>query len=236
MPFTPEFIDRITTKNCTVSLDENGALLIKGTSKNPYTEMEVTFPAIPLSQGDLNVFFEALAVQPLSGYDVGDRIPRQIFVHADGMPEPPADQIGPRPMYNDIMALMGTAGWQENYAYFRKAGEGIGAITITLRIENQGTCKIRNMTAHNAPLSLVREFEKGIVLVNASRETITIDLSSLLPDTWSKGLWRIKADPADYVPSEATNRMLGIHNGSKLDSPNVILPPLEGFFLCNFPQ
>ena len=139
-------------------------------------------------------------------------------------------------MYNDIMALMGTGGWQENYAYFRKAGEGDGTITLTLRIENQGACKVRNLTAHNAPLGFARDFENGVVLVNASQKAMAFDLSKLVPQAYAEGLWRIKANPADYIQGEATSRMLSIHNGSRLESPYVKLPPLEGLFICKFPQ
>jgi hypothetical protein len=45
-----------------------------------------------------------------------------------------------------------------------------------------------------------------------------------------------KADSRDYVPGPATNRMLSIHTGKKLDSPYVKLPPMEGLFLCKTPQ
>ena len=234
--FTPEIVSQLQTTNCRVSIDDEGALIIEGTSENPYTGMEISFPAIPVSQGDVNVFFEALAIEPLTGYDPADRIPRQIVVHADGMPDPPDDQMGGRPMYNDIMALMGTAGWQENYAYFRHAGDGTGTITISLRIENQGACKIRKFTAHQAPLSIAREFENGVVLVNPSQESMLFDLSKLYPEAYADGLWRIRANPDDYLPSEETNRMLSIHNGKKLDSPYIKLPPLEGLLLCKHPQ
>jgi len=227
---------RLETEDCKVTVDEDGSLLIEGTSENPYDQMVVTFKGIPVPEGDLTVYSDALAIEPLHGYDPVDRIPRQIFVHAHGMPETPSDQMGGRPMYNDIMALMGTGGWQENCAYFRNAGDGEGKIDISFRIENQGACKIRNMTAHIFPMVIAREFENGVVLVNASQETMVLDLAKLFPESQSKGFWRINADPRDYVPSAATNRMLSIHNGKKLDSPDIKLPPLEGLFLCKFPQ
>lgn len=230
-PFSQRSVDRIEAKNCRVSWESDGTLLIEGQSANPYDEMEITLRGIEVPSGDLSVIFEAIALEPLAGYEFSDRIPRQIIVHAAGMPETPRDQLGGRPMYNDIMALMGTSDWQENCAYFRNAGAGSGKIDITLRIENQGDCKIRNLTAHNAPLGLVREFERGVVLVNSSEETVTFDLSELFPEAYEAGIWRIKANPRDYVPGPATNRMLSINNGRKLDSPRVRIPPLEGFFL-----
>ena len=235
-PFSKDIVADLETEDCKVTLDADGSLLIEGTSKNPYHEMVVTFPGIKVPEGDMTIFFEALAVDPLFGYDPVDRIPRQITVHADGMPETPPDQMGGRPMYNDIMALMGTGGWQENCAYFRNAGDGTGTIDITLHIENQGACRIRNMTAHISPMGIAREFENGVVLVNASQKAVAFDLTELFPEARSTGLWRIKANPRDYVPSEATNRMLSIHNGRRLNTTHVEMPPLEGLFLCKFPQ
>jgi hypothetical protein len=235
-PFSPRSIDRIEAKNCRVSWGSDGALLVEGLSENPYEEMEITLRGIEVPAGDLTVFFEALAIEPLAGYDSSDRIPRQIIVHASGMPETPSDQMGGRPMYNDIMALMGTSDWQENCAYFRNAGAGPGEIDLTLRIENQGSCKIRNLTAHNAPLGLARDFEHGVVLVNASQETIEFDLATLFPATELAEFWRLKADPQAYLPGKARDRMLSIHNGRKLGASRIKLPALEGLFLSKTPQ
>jgi hypothetical protein len=198
--------------------------------------MIVTLRGLKVPAGDLSVFFEAMAVEPLAGFEPGERIPRQIIVHAEGMPKVPADQIGRRPMYNDILALMGTGAWQENCAYFRNAGGGTGTIDLVLRIENQGACRLRNLTAHVAPMGLAREFEHGVVLVNASQEPVDFDLARLFPGALSKGLWRIRADPKAYVAGEATDRMLRINDGSKVSAPQVTLPPLEGLFLCKLPQ
>ena len=235
-PFSKDIVKEIKTENCKVSVDKDGSLVIVGTSENTYDEMVVTLYGIQVPGGDLTVYFDALALDPLHGYPSSDRIPRQITVHADGMPETPEDQVGGRPMYNDIMALMGTGGWQENCAYFRKAGDGKGTIDISFRIENQGSCKLRNLTAHISPMGIAREFENGVVLVNASQETITFNLAGLFPDAQSRGFWRIKAEPRDYETGPTTDRMLSIHNGRKLDSPYVKLPPLEGLFLCKAPQ
>ncbi|MFC1765190.1 hypothetical protein ACFL6U_24350 [Planctomycetota bacterium] len=236
VPFSKSAMEDLETENCKITLHSDGSLLIEGTSENPYQEMEVTLRGLKVPEGDLTVFFEALALEPLTGYDPGDRIPRHITVHADGMPEDPPDQMGGRPMYNDIMALMGTGGWQENCAHFRHAGAGTGTIDMTLRIEHQGACKIRNLTAHNAPMGFVREFENGVVLVNASQAEVEFELATLFPRAQSTGLWRMKAAPEDYLPGPATTRMLDIHNGRKLDSPYIKLPPLEGLYLCKSPQ
>ncbi|MEX0322809.1 MAG: hypothetical protein AB3N63_11665 [Puniceicoccaceae bacterium] len=235
-PFTRDILQQLETKACKVSLDGDGTLIIEGTSANPYDAMEVTLPGIVVPEGDLTVFFEALAIEPLAGYASGDRIPRQIFVHADGMPATPADQIGNRAMYNDIMALMGTNDWQENSAYFRKAGDGSGTITLTLRIENQGACKIRNMSAHLGPMGILREFDNGLVLVNASQEPVDFDLGILVPQAVANGLWKIRANTDDYLPGQATDRMLKIHDGRKLDSAVIEVPPLDALFLCKTSQ
>jgi hypothetical protein len=234
-PFSADFLRKAETEHCTVSLESDGSLLVVGNAANPHTDMVVTFRDIEVPRGDLSLFFEALAEEPLTGYDALDRIPRQILVHASGMPDPPGDQVGNRPMYNDILALMGTGGWQENCAYFRKAGDGPGVLNISFRIEDQGRCKIRNLTAHPGLMGLAREFEHGVVLVNASRESLTFDLPMLLPSLEGENLWRLMANPADYLPSPATERMLRIHNGKALSTSQVKLPPLEGFFLSKIP-
>jgi hypothetical protein len=235
-PFSQDLVSKLETRDCKVSRAADGSLLIEGTSGNPRHEMVVTLRGLKVTAGDLAVFFEAMAMEPLAGFEPGERIPRQIIVHAEGMPKVPADQIGRRPMYNDILALMGTGAWQENGAYFRNAGGGTGTIDVSLRIENQGACRIRNLTAHLAPMGFAREFERGVVLVNASQEAMVFDLAQLFPAALAKGLWRIRADPEAYVAGEAADRMLRINDGSQVSSPQVTLPPLDGLFLCKLPQ
>jgi len=227
---TPEFVRRLETKRCKVAAGADGSLLIQGTSRNPYDNMEIALRGIPASKGDLTVFFEALAVDPLQGFDREDRIPRLITLHADGLPKY-ADERGRRSMYNDTTAYMGTAGFTPQYAYFRRAGEGRGVIDLAFTFEDQGACKVRNLTIHNAPLAMAREFQNGVVLVNPSQETVVFDLDRLIPTLRGVRLRRIKADPEAYRNSPEIVEMLSYNDGRPETTQRVEVQPLNALFL-----
>jgi hypothetical protein len=229
-PFAREFVDGLETKRCTVSLDADGSLTVQGTGSNPYETMEVTLRGIPVTEGDLTIAFEALAVAPLQGFARDDRIPRLITLQADGLPAY-SGQRGRLSMYNDIMACMGTPGFTPQCGYFRRAGQGRGTVDLTFIFEDQGACSLRNLTMHNAPMAIVRDFEKGVVLVNASEETVTFDLPSLLPALRGAELRRIKADPAAYTKSPEVEAMLSYNDGRREEPARVTVPPLDGLFL-----
>jgi hypothetical protein len=228
--FSADFVQQLETKRCQVSLDTDGSLLVQGTSQNRYDTMEVTLRGIPIKTGDLIVFFEVMAVDPLEGLPREDRVPRLVTVHAEGLPKYP-DQLGRLNMYNDITGFMGTAGFTPQYAYFRRAGEGRGIIDLTFVLEDQGRCKLRNLTIHNAPLAIIREFQNGVVLVNPSQQPVVLDLTKLLPTLREVGLRRIKADPNDYQKSPIVNEMLTYNDGRAEDPAHVEVPTLDALFL-----
>ena len=44
-----------------------------------------------------------------------------------------------------------------------------------MNIEEQGEIEIKNLTIHNAPLVMYREFQNGMVFLNASKGDYTLD-------------------------------------------------------------
>ncbi|MFZ5830577.1 MAG: hypothetical protein ACOY3P_10835 [Planctomycetota bacterium] len=225
-----DLVKRLETKRCTLSVDPDGSLMIEGTSQNPYDTMEVTLRGIPIKKGDLSVFFEAMAVDPLQGFERDDRIPRLITLHADGLPKY-TDERGRLSMYNDIMAYMGTPGFTPQYGYFRRAGEGRGSIDLTFVFEDQGACKLRYLSLHNAPMAIARDFERGVVLVNASQDPFAFDLTGLIPGLRGATLRRIKADPQTYRTGPEVAEMLSYNDGREEDPAKIEVPPLNGLFL-----
>jgi hypothetical protein len=196
--------------------------------------MEITLSGLRVTEGELTVFFEAMALAPLSGFEQTDGIPRLISVRADGLPKY-TDQRGRRDFYNDFMGYMGTSGYAPVSAYFRRAGQGRGTIDLTLTFEQQGACKLRGLTAHNAPMAIAREFEKGVVLVNPAEEPIVFNLRQTLPRMRASGLWRLRANPASYDNSADTKAMLAYNDGRRENPLQIEVPPLNALFLTKDP-
>ena len=154
---------------------------------------------------------------------------------ADGLPEY-SDQRGRHNFYNEFMGYTGTPGYTPVCAYFRRAGLGRGMIDVTLTFEHQGACKIRNLTAHNAPMAIAREFENGLVLVNAAEEPIVFNLRQLLPQFEAAGLWRLRAAPATYDGSTDAQAMLTYNDGRREDPARIEVEKLHALFLAKAPQ
>lgn len=224
------FVDQLQTERCSVVKTADGTLEIRGTSQNPYDTMEVTLPGIAVAEGDLSVFFEVKAIDPLEGFPKDDPIPRVVTLHAEGLPEY-ADQYGNRSMYNDAMAYLGTADFAPQCGYFRRAGDGPGTIDLTFVFEDQGACALRGLSLHNAPMAIVREFEHGVVLANASEENVVFDLTRLLPTLGGAQLRRIKANPEDYTDAPAVAASVAFNDGRAEDPARVTVPPRDGLFL-----
>jgi len=228
--FTQDFVQSLEKKRCKVNAYPDGSLLIQGTSHNPYDTMEITLRGVSVPKGDIVVFFETLAIDPLYGFDKKERIPRLITIHADGLPKY-EDERGRQSMYNDITAYMGTSGFTPQYGYFRRAGEGRGFIDITFRFEDQGACRIKNLSIYNAPFAMVREFEKGVVLVNPSEEKVLFNLDLLIPSLRGVRLRRIKVNPEDYIKSFEIEEMLSYNDGRFENNQYIEIPPLNALFL-----
>jgi len=228
--FTQDFVQSLEKKRCKVNAYPDGSLIIQGTSHNPYDTMEITLRGVSVPKGDIVVFFETLAIDPLYGFDKKERIPRLITIHADGLPKY-EDERGRQSMYNDITAYMGTSGFTPQYGYFRRAGEGRGFIDITFRFEDQGACRIKNLSIYNAPLAMVREFEKGVVLVNPSEETVVFNLDRLIPSLRGVRLRRIKVNPEYYIKNPEIEEMLSYNDGRFENNQYIEIPPLNALFL-----
>ncbi len=229
---TKNFVNSMKAENCVIKRGKNGELIIKGTATNKHENIILTLPSIDVKKGDVVLMFEAYAKEGLSGFKQTDLVPRQIVIHAEGLPEY-SDNNNHNRLFNDTMALMGTPGFTQQYAYFRKAGEGNGPLQITLTIEEQGECEIRNIVYANGPITLAREFEHGVVLANASQEAVEFDLEILFPDSKKVSLKRIKLVPEMFTDPDDTlvRSMLQVNDGTKVDNRQIKLPPLDGLFL-----
>jgi len=226
-----EYVARIQTTNCTASLEPDGSLLIRGTAASRYTSMVLKLPPIPVPQGDLFVSFEVRAVDPLTDFPSSDGIPRMLMIHADGGETTNDGTRRSKARYADTMCLFGMAGYTPQYGYWRDAGKVDGTAGLTLTFEDQGAVRLRRLTAHNAPLMVVRDFEHGVVVVNGSQQLQPLELSRCLPSLEKTKLRRIKADPAAYHDRPGIREMLAHNDGRREDLSSMGIPGLDALFL-----
>ncbi len=201
----------------------NNELHIKGTDSVRYNTLAVKGPEVNITNGDLVVFLEVKAIDGLADFEITDRVPRKFYVKLEGLPGNKSEpQFG----------FLGTAGFTPLCFYFRNAGNSESPLQINFEVEEQGEIAIRNFTVHNSPLLMVREFEKGIVLVNASLDTTYVDLSKIFPTKLN--LKQLQVDPAKIECYDERERDYHLHfnHGLPLENENKVeVPGLNALFL-----
>ena len=154
----------------------NNSIHIKGTENNPRSDMIVKGPEVSISDGDILIFFEAKAIEGLVDFNTEDRIPRKIDVSLEDYEEATgeADNLEIR-LNNNLSGFIGTKGFTPLCFYFRNVGHSNKPVRFIMNIEEQGEIEIKNLTIHNAPLVMYREFQNGMVFLNASKDDYTLD-------------------------------------------------------------
>jgi len=105
---------------------------------------------------------------------------------------------------------------------FYVRGAQKGRVTVDFRFGSGGPIRFRKLSVHKNPDTLACEFEKGIVLVNPSRQESSFDLTELFPDR--KDYRRLSATapqgnvPDRYMPQ--FEQALAINNGKDIRKPN----------------
>jgi len=126
--------------------------------------------------GDLLLRFE-IEADPRPGYEIFGDVPRNVFVRIYN------SGINTSNTAAELFAYAGAVPFAEVTFYYRDALPLVPDqnLRFTFRFEGLGDVRIRNITLHNAPDALLREFRHGVVLCNPSLQPFTFDLASLLP-------------------------------------------------------
>lgn len=227
-----KLIKQFNFKDTDYKVDKN-ILFIKGKQDNQDTDIIIEGPEINLIDGDLIVFFEAKAIQGFTDFKQSDRVPRKINIKINGSPTYTLTGDTPQmlSMHNDLAGFMGTAGFTPLSFYFRKVGNRNSPIRLTIEVEEQGEFAIRNLTVHNAPCTLAREFENGVVLVNPSYDPYDFNLQNL--STGIKNYRRIKVEMSDDKRSDGDSYEVSTYNNGEkiIDASKVSVPGLNALFL-----
>lgn len=217
---SPEFFQGLKAKNCQITDNHDGELSISGKAKNALGKCRITLPPIDVPEGDVVVYFEVKSEGALTGLKKTDRVPRLVRLHVDKLPD-----YGTRKDNNshaNLWGFSGTAGYSTLSFYYRHAGGK--KLTFTIEVEEQADFKLRNITVHNAPAALAREFENGVVLVNPAFDQVQFDLRELFPYKGKYLRIKAKADQIDEIRK--------YNDGSLVMNPFMVeVPSLNSLFL-----
>jgi hypothetical protein len=171
-----DFYKRFDPGSAEITVSGN-SIHIKGTEDNPRSDMIVKGPEVDISDGDIVIFFEAKAIESLVDFSSKDRIPRKINVSLEDYEEATGEEERLEiNLSNNLSGHIGTQGFTPLCYYFRNVGYGDKPVRFIMEIEEQGEIEIKNMTIHNAPLVMYREFQNGMVFLNTSKEDYALDV------------------------------------------------------------
>ncbi|MCF7817342.1 MAG: hypothetical protein K9M54_05610 [Kiritimatiellales bacterium] len=134
--------------------------------------------ALEVPAGDLTVFVEMQALDPLEGFSRDDYVPR--LVHGDLSPLPDyGESRRLNGFYHDLYGYAGTHRPSLLSFYFRRPGRPAEPVDLTFRVEGMGRVVVRSITAHASPDLILRRFDNGTVVVNPSLEPATIPIEGM---------------------------------------------------------
>jgi len=188
---------------CQVALaDGGGGVVIRG--KQAGQRMTFSIKNVELPAGDVTIFVKARAIDPLDGFNTGDRVPRIMWLRPATLPDyGEGDRLNE--YYTRIYGMIGTRRTEELSYYFRRMAAGTGAGTQTLDVEVQGTgaIELSSLEVYGAPDVIARRFDKAIVAVNPSLEPVRVDIAALFGSEYKKvGAVDIPAVDAAFIPTD----------------------------------
>lgn len=143
--------------------------------KTTWTLNNVNLPA-----GDITLFLEAIAIDPLEGFQSQDAVPRNFHMQLTGLPDY-GEGNNTQQLYSNLYGYFGTKGFSDMSFYYRRPGIAAGNQNITFDVQGNGKVLVRNIRLYNEPDIFGRAFEKGVVIVNPSLEPVTINPISFFP-------------------------------------------------------
>ena len=164
----------LAAQGCTVT-EAGDHLEIAASGTGPMT---VTLKGLAVPAGDLTLYLDLQALDPLEGFTTNDYVPRQVNVAFSQLP----DYGEGRQLDSYYTVLTGYFGTHRRSVvgfYLRRLNLPAQAIDVTFTFEGHGRVAIYGLTAHSAVDALVRAFTHGIVAVNPSLQPLTISLQGV---------------------------------------------------------
>jgi len=109
--------------------------------------------------------------------------------------------------------------------YFMRGVKAGSKVSFSLRFENGGDIRVKNLSVHSATDTLACEFEKGVVLVNPSLNSVSLNLKEIFPHR--EGYSKLKASEVDRgkVPSKYISQYeqaMALNDGQPLSNPESV--------------
>jgi hypothetical protein len=139
--------------------------------------MVVTLKNLKAPKGDLTVFAEMQALDPLEGFSAETFVPRKVDVQFSKVPSYGEGRVDA--YYTGLNGYIGTHRRSVMAFYLRRPDLPAQTLDVSFTIEGRGRVGLYGLTAHSAADTLVRTFTHGTVAVNPSLEPLTVPLPGM---------------------------------------------------------
>ena len=174
-------ITKLTSSDCTLSMSSGNILVTSKSGYKTSQNMKISLSNLTLPAGDITVFVEAQSVDSLVGIPRTEFVPRTFNLTMSGLPDYGEGKTV-NSYYSDLYGLFGTNKLEEMSFYFRRPGVTQGSRTLSFEIQERGSFLIKSIKIYNQPDVLMRSFDKGLVVVNPSLDSVPVNLSNWFPD------------------------------------------------------
>ena len=165
----------ISTEDCNLKVTNNELEITSNRTSDNTRDLNLSLNNLSLPSGDITVFIEAQAIDPLEGMKPTDRVPRTMWVSIKGLSD--YSERSPINYFNNLTGLFGTTKPVEMSFYFRrpKMDSANTKTDISIKIQGKGKVIIKSIKIYNQADILIRKFDNGLVIVNPSFETKIIN-------------------------------------------------------------
>jgi hypothetical protein len=163
---------RLEAKGCTLSRRADRVEIVPKKGGDPVT---VTLKDLKVPAGDLTIFLDMQAIDPLDGFGADTFVPRNVSVDFSEVPDYGEKRYNA--YYTELNGYIGTHKRSVMAFYLRRPDMPEQTMDVTFTIEGGGRSCLYGLTAHSAADTLVRVFNHGVVAVNPSMEPQTVSLS-----------------------------------------------------------
>jgi hypothetical protein len=137
----------------------------------------VTLKDLAVPAGDLTVFVEMQALDPLEGFSADTFVPRSVDARFSKVPEYGEHRYDS--YYTELNGYIGTHRRSVMAFYLRRPKTPAQTLDVSFTIQGQGRSRLYGLTAHSAADALVRVFTHGVVAVNPALAPQQISLQGV---------------------------------------------------------
>lgn len=170
-----DLLTHLVGEDCSLRRDERAGSIAIESARG--SDLTFTLKGLAVPAGDLTLFLDAQALEPLEGFAPEDAVPRMIEARVSETPRYGEGRYDA--YYTELYGYCGTHRRSLIAFYLRRPGEPARTLDVSFRIEGRGRVALYGITAHAAADALVRVFDKGVVAVNPALEPREISLAGV---------------------------------------------------------